>query len=229
MFTSRRRNVAGAAALALTTLALSACSGGGNDGRADASTPASVTTSPFAPASTPASASASAAASATTPDGSTAPGSTSAPGGGTAPGSTSAPGGGTAPGSTSAPGGTATPGAPARWAGTKQFMQITDAWITNRRTYLSVRSARKQSATGDIEAWVIIPGQGPYSTVSMATDGRVLLSVPLGDNSVPYSYSQAEFVRRVKLQSPAFLEGLGFDLTFDNNGQVTRLQSLYTP
>ncbi|MFF3468582.1 hypothetical protein [Streptomyces sp. NPDC002619] len=217
MFTSRRRNVAGAAALALTTLALSACSGGGNDGRADASTPASVTTSPFAPASTPASASASAAASATTPDGSTAPGSTSAPGGGTA------------PGSTSAPGGTATPGAPARWAGTKQFMQITDAWITNRRTYLSVRSARKQSATGDIEAWVIIPGQGPYSTVSMATDGRVLLSVPLGDNSVPYSYSQAEFVRRVKLQSPAFLEGLGFDLTFDNNGQVTRLQSLYTP
>ncbi|MER5918029.1 hypothetical protein ABT124_49205 [Streptomyces sp. NPDC001982] len=211
MFTSRRRNVAGAAALALTTLALSACSGGGNDGRADASTPASVTTSPFAPASTPASASASAAASATTPDGSTAPGSTSAPGGGTAPGST------------------ATPGAPARWAGTKQFMQITDAWITNRRTYLSVRSARKQSATGDIEAWVIIPGQGPYSTVSMATDGRVLLSVPLGDNSVPYSYSQAEFVRRVKLQSPAFLEGLGFDLTFDNNGQVTRLQSLYTP
>ncbi|MET8632491.1 hypothetical protein ACWEQ2_03250 [Streptomyces sp. NPDC004096] len=108
-------------------------------------------------------------------------------------------------------------------------MQITDAWISGGRTYLSVRSARKQPATGDIEAWLIIPGRGPYSTVSMAADSRILLSVPLGDNSVPYPYSQAEFVRRMKRQSPAFLEGLGFDLTFDGNGRVTRLQSLYTP
>ncbi|MEU6493842.1 hypothetical protein ABZ890_26135 [Streptomyces sp. NPDC046984] len=108
-------------------------------------------------------------------------------------------------------------------------MQITDAWISGGRTYLSVRSARKQPATGDIEAWLIIPGRGPYSTVSMAADSRILLSVPLGDDSVPYPYSQAEFVRRMKRQSPAFLEGLGFDLTFDGNGRVTRLQSLYTP
>ncbi|MEV5472036.1 hypothetical protein AB0L66_06710 [Streptomyces sp. NPDC052207] len=197
MLISRRRSVAGATALALAALVLTACSEGGAQSRAVTSAPAAVTTPATSTASATASASASASASAAAP--------------------------------TTAPDPTVTAGAPGRWADTKQFMQITDAWISDGRTYLSVRSARKQAATGDIEAWQIIPGRGSYSTVSMATGSRILLSVPLGDNSVPYPYSQAEFVRRMKRQSPTFLEGLGFDLTFDGNGQVTRLQSLYTP
>ncbi|MEW2464609.1 hypothetical protein AB0919_06250 [Streptomyces sp. NPDC046994] len=209
MLTSRRRSVAGATALALAALVLSACSEGGAEGRADTSAPA--------PATTPATPPASATTPATSPSSATASASASV----SASASAAAP--------TTAPDPNATPGAPGRWADTKQFMQITDAWIGGGRTYLSVRSARKQPATGDIEAWLIIPGRGPYSTVSMAADSRILLSVPLGDDSVPYPYSQAEFVRRMKRQSPAFLEGLGFDLTFDGNGRVTRLQSLYTP
>ncbi|MBW8702570.1 hypothetical protein MBT84_23525 [Streptomyces sp. MBT84] len=199
MLISRRRSVAGATALALAALVLTACSEGGAQNRADTSAPAAVTTPATSTASATATASVSASASA----------------------SAAAP--------TTAPDPTVAAGAPGRWADTKQFMQITDAWISDGRTYLSVRTARKQPATGDIEAWLIIPGHGPYSTVSMATGSRILLSVPLGDNSVPYPYSQAEFVRRMKRQSPTFLEGLGFDLTFDGNGRVTRLQSLYTP
>ncbi|KUJ53644.1 hypothetical protein AB0N87_00590 [Streptomyces sp. NPDC093228] len=203
MLISRRRSAAGATALALAALVLTACSEGGAQNRADTSAPAAVTTPATSTASTTATASVSVSVSASASASAAAP--------------------------TTAPDPTAAAGAPGRWADTKQFMQITDAWISDGRTYLSVRTARKQPATGDIEAWLIIPGRGPYSTVSMATGSRILLSVPLGDNSVPYPYSQAEFVRRMKRQSPTFLEGLGFDLTFDGNGRVTRLQSLYTP
>ena len=203
MLISRRRSVAGATALALAALVLTACSEGGAQSRAVTSAPAAVTTPATSTASTTATASVSVSVSASASASAAAP--------------------------TTAPDPTVTAGAPGRWADTKQFMQITDAWISDGRTYLSVRTARKQPATGDIEAWLIIPGRGPYSTVSMATGSRILLSVPLGDNSVPYPYSQAEFVRRMKRQSPTFLEGLGFDLTFDGNGRVTRLQSLYTP
>jgi hypothetical protein len=107
-------------------------------------------------------------------------------------------------------------------------VQIRDVWARDGRTYLSVRAARKMSATGPIEAWEVVPGQGPYTTVSMAADGRVLLSVPLGDDSVPHAYSQAQFVSRWAA-TPSYRHGLGYDLSFDANGEVTRAQSLYTP
>ncbi|AXI81673.1 hypothetical protein C7M71_026040 [Peterkaempfera bronchialis] len=127
-----------------------------------------------------------------------------------------------APGEGTAPAGTT------RWAGTKQFMQIREGWISGGRTYLSVRTARKVAATGPHEAWLIIPGEGPYTTVLMATDARVLLSVPLGDNSAPSPYSQAEFVNRLMSEPSSSRSGLGYDLSFDGKGRVTRLQSLYT-
>ncbi|MFJ9029336.1 hypothetical protein ACIRQP_12575 [Streptomyces sp. NPDC102274] len=108
-------------------------------------------------------------------------------------------------------------------------MQIRSAWLSKGRTYLSVRAARKEAATGPIEAWDITPGQGPYATVLMTADSRILLSVPLGDDSRPQPYSPDEFVGRLMAESPSARPALGFDLSFDANGQVTRVQSLYTP
>ncbi|MFB7461836.1 MULTISPECIES: hypothetical protein [unclassified Streptomyces] len=134
----------------------------------------------------------------------------------------------TPPTATTAPGDDTAPAGTTRWAGTKQFMQIREGWISGGRTYLSVRTARKVAVTDPHEAWLIIPGEGPYTTVLMATDARVLLSVPLGDNSAPYPYSQTEFVNRLMAEPSSSRSGLGYDLSFDGKGQVTRLQSLYT-
>ncbi len=127
-----------------------------------------------------------------------------------------------APGEGTAPAGTT------RWAGTKQFMQIREGWTSGGRTYLSVRTARKVAVTDPHEAWLIIPGEGPYTTVLMAADARVLLSVPLGDDSLAHLYSQTEFVNRLTAEPSASRSRLGYDLSFDGKGQVTRLQSLYT-
>ncbi|MEU5510263.1 hypothetical protein [Streptomyces fungicidicus] len=144
----------------------------------------------------------------------------SAPAGGTAPT--------TAPGDGADPAGTASPATAASWAGTKQFVQIDDARTSDGRTYLSVRPAQKK-AHPQFEAWVIVPGEGPYTEVRMADDATVLLSVPLGDGKHPASYSRAEFVSRLTAQPSPARSRLGYDLSFDGQGQVTRLQSLYTP
>ncbi|MDT0405800.1 MULTISPECIES: hypothetical protein [Streptomyces] len=122
---------------------------------------------------------------------------------------------------------TTAPATTAPWAGTKQFVQIKSARTGDGRTYLSVRPAQKK-AHPQFEAWVIIPGKGAYTEVPMTKDATILLSVPLGDGKHPASYSQAELVTRVTAQSssPALV---GYDLSFDAEGRVTRLQSLYTP
>ncbi|WP_225078438.1 hypothetical protein [Streptomyces sp. CoT10] len=183
----------------MTALALTACTGKGGEGQADSPAPA-----------TPVTASASAPGQAATPT----PPTATHPATATTP--PAAPGEGTAPAGTT------------RWAGTKQFMQIREAWTDGGRTYLTVRTARKVAATGPHEAWEIIPGEEPYTTVLMATDARVLLSVPLGDDSAPYPYSQTEFVNRLTATPSSSRPALGYDLSFDTKGQVTRLQSLYT-
>ncbi|MFD8071524.1 hypothetical protein ACFV3E_02530 [Streptomyces sp. NPDC059718] len=202
----RHRATARLAALALAVLALGACSGEGGDdadsGRADAA------------ASSPAPATASAPASPSAPpsvEHSDAPSPTH---------SAQAP---ASDGPSDAP----SPKAPARWAGSKQFVQIDNAWIKDGRTYLSVRSARKEPITGPIEGWDIIPGKGPYTTVRMAPEGRVLLSVPLGDDSVPHTYSQAQFITRWWALPAPERKWQGYDVSFDLNGEVVRLQSLY--
>jgi hypothetical protein len=135
---------------------------------------------------------------------------------------TTAPGGGTESDDRSAP------NSAAPWTGTKQFVQIDDAWTSDGQTYLSVRPAQKEAVTQPYEAWVVVPGEGPYTTVPMAEDARVLLSVPLGDAKHAASYSQAELVSRLTAQPSSARSGLGYDLSFDGEGQVTRLQSLYT-
>ncbi|WP_282087200.1 hypothetical protein [Streptomyces tendae] len=143
---------------------------------------------------------------------------------GTAPSTTST---GTAPGAT-APAGTKPSGTAARWAGTKQFVQIDDARTADGRTHLSVRPAQKKPHP-QFEAWVIVPGEGPYTEVSMTEDAQVLLSVPLGDAKHPASYAQADFVGRLTARPSSDRALLGYDLSFDGEGRVTRVQSLYTP
>ncbi|MFD7566666.1 hypothetical protein ACFV7O_26095 [Streptomyces tendae] len=127
-----------------------------------------------------------------------------------------------------APSGTKPTGTGARWAGTKQFVQIDDARTADGRTYLSVRPAQKKPHP-QFEAWVIVPGEGPYTEVSMTEDAQVLLSVPLGDAKHPASYAQADFVGRLTARLSSDRALLGYDLSFDGEGRVTRVQSLYTP
>lgn len=207
----RSATVRSLTALAFSLVALTAC-GGESDGQSVSAAPVTSATpaasdggtasaTPSASASAPATPSASASASASVP----------ASGGDEDP----------VPASSS-------PDA-APWAGTKQFVQIDDARIAGGRTYLSVRPAQKK-AHPQFEAWVIVPGEGPYTEVPMTEDATVLLSVPLGDAKHPASYSQADFVSRLKARSsdeaPTLL---GYDVSFDGEGRVTRLQSLYTP
>ncbi|MFD5655296.1 hypothetical protein [Streptomyces sp. NPDC127039] len=116
----------------------------------------------------------------------------------------------------------------ARWAGTKQFVQIDDARTGDGRTYLSVRPAEKKPHPR-FEAWMIVPGEGPYTEVSMTEDAQVLLSVPLGDAKHPAAYAQDEFVDRLTARPSSDRAVLGYDLSFDGRGRVTRVQSLYTP
>ncbi|MFB7290735.1 hypothetical protein [Actinacidiphila glaucinigra] len=206
VFTSsspRHRAAARLAALALTVLALGACSGKGADtGRADAA------------ASSPAPATASAPASSSAPPPAQPSGAPSSSYSAQAPAS-------------DGPSGAPSAKAPARWAGGKQFVQVENAWIKGGRTYLSVRSARREALTGPIEGWEIIPGKGPYTTVRMAPEGRVLLSVPLGDESAPHTYSQAQFITRWWALPAPERRWQGYDVSFDLNGEVVRLQSLY--
>ncbi|MGX1512437.1 hypothetical protein [Streptomyces collinus] len=107
-------------------------------------------------------------------------------------------------------------------------MQIDDARTADGRTYLSVRPAQKKPHP-QFEAWVIVPGEGPYTEVSMTGDAQVLLSVPLGDAKHPASYAQADFVGRLTARPSSDRALLGYDLSFDGEGRVTRVQSLYTP
>ncbi|RBM23323.1 hypothetical protein [Streptomyces sp. PT12] len=117
----------------------------------------------------------------------------------------------------------------APWAGARQFVQIEDAWADGGTTYLSVRPAEKEAhVTDHSEAWVVVPSEGPFTEVPLAEDAQVLLAVPLGDESAASSYSQAEFVSRLAAQSPSVRPRFGYDLSFDGEGRVTRLESLYT-
>ncbi|MGW0779790.1 hypothetical protein [Streptomyces sp. NPDC002913] len=208
----RSATVRSLTALAFSLVALTAC-GGESEGQSVSTAPVTSATpaasdggtasaTPSASASAPATPSASASASASAP--------------------VPASGGDADPGA-------ASPADAAPWAGTKQFVQIDDARIAGGRTYLSVRPAQKK-AHPQFEAWVIVPGKGPYTEVPMTEDATVLLSVPLGDAKHPASYSQADFVSRLKARSsdeaPTLL---GYDVSFDGEGRITRLQSLYTP
>jgi hypothetical protein len=124
---------------------------------------------------------------------------------------------------------------PASWAGTVQFVQIDDAWTSDGQTYLSVRPAQKE-VHAQFDTWVITPGEGPYTTVPMTEGARVLLTAQFaGDDpsgagrAEPVPYSPAEFVDQLTRLDSQLRPGIGYDLSLDGEGRVTRLESLYTP
>jgi hypothetical protein len=121
------------------------------------------------------------------------------------------------------------------WAGTKQFVTIDKAWTEGGLTYLSVRPAQKKVNT-QFDTWEITPGTGAFTTVTMAKDARVLLTVPVrGDDASgasraePLPSSQAEFVTLLTQLDSGVAAGVGYDLSFDGEGQVAKLQSVYKP
>ncbi|NEC02278.1 hypothetical protein [Streptomyces anulatus] len=149
--------------------------------------------------------------------------------------------GGTTEGPAAAPApvpATATATAPAAkspFAGTKRFVTTDRAWTEGGLTKLSVRSAEKKVNTR-FDTWEIVPGTGEFVTVTLAKDARVLLTVPIrGDDDPgtsggePLPTSQAEFVTLLTELAPRTREGAGFDLSFDGEGRVTKVQSLYKP
>ncbi|MFC8625164.1 hypothetical protein [Streptomyces anulatus] len=133
---------------------------------------------------------------------------------------------------------TATATAPAAenpFAGTKRFVTIDRAWTEDGLTRLSVRSAEKKVNTR-FDTWEIVPGTGEFVTVPLAKDARVLLTVPIrGDGAPgtsggePLPTSHAEFITLLTQLDPRTREGAGFDLSFDGEGRVTKVQSLYKP
>jgi hypothetical protein len=130
---------------------------------------------------------------------------------------------------------TAEPAAETPFAGTKQFVTVDRAWAESGVTKLSVRLAEKKVNT-QFDTWEIIPGTGKYTTVTLAKDARVLLTVPVrGDRTPevgggePVSTPQAELVGLLTQLEPRIREGTGFDLSFDGAGRVAKLQSLYKP
>lgn len=123
----------------------------------------------------------------------------------------------------------------ASWAGTKQFVTIDKAWTEDSVTRLSVRSAQKEINTR-FDTWIIVPGTGPFTTVTMAEDVRILLTAPVrGDDAsgvgrgVPLPHSPAEFVTLLKQLDPRLSAGVGYDLSFDGEGRVAKVQSQFRP
>ncbi|WP_435599372.1 hypothetical protein [Streptomyces anulatus] len=122
----------------------------------------------------------------------------------------------------------------APFAGTAQFVTISRAWTDNGRTYLAVRPARKQ-INPRFDTWEITPGTGPFTTVPVADDGRVLLAVPVRDEvagksrAEPVAHSPARLVTLIGRLDPTLSGGIGYDLVFDGTGRVTGLTSLYRP
>jgi hypothetical protein len=122
----------------------------------------------------------------------------------------------------------------APFAGTEQFVTINKAWTSNGRTYLSVRPAQKKVNT-QFDTWEITPGTGSFTTVPMAEDGQVLLTVPVRGEVAGTSraellpYSPVRLVTLINQLDPTLCSGIGYDLVFDGAGQVTSLTSLYRP
>ncbi|MFM9703748.1 hypothetical protein [Streptomyces galilaeus] len=122
----------------------------------------------------------------------------------------------------------------AAFAGTQQFVTIGKAWTEGGLTRLSVRPAEKKVNT-QFDTWEIIPGTGPFTTVTMTKDARVLLACPVRDEvagtsrAEPLPYSPTRFVTLLNQMDSGLQDGIGYDLVFDGAGQVTSLKSLYRP
>ncbi|MFI6874688.1 hypothetical protein ACIBL6_14720 [Streptomyces sp. NPDC050400] len=118
------------------------------------------------------------------------------------------------------------PVAEPRWAGTRQFVQVKDAWTADGRIYVSVRPAEKK-VNKQFDTWTVEPGTGSYVTVALTPDARTILCAPLGDEKQPADYPQTQLISRLKTINSSEREGLGYNLTFDGKGRVTLLEQVY--
>ncbi|MFE0630656.1 hypothetical protein ACFW3D_27300 [Streptomyces sp. NPDC058864] len=122
----------------------------------------------------------------------------------------------------------------AAFAGTEQFVTINKAWTEGGLTYLSVRPAQKKINI-QFDTWEILPGTGPFTTVPMAKNARVLLTTQVRGEVAGFSrgellpYSPAQFVTLLNQLDSGLYDGIGYGLVFDGAGQVTSLKSLYKP
>lgn len=115
------------------------------------------------------------------------------------------------------------------WSNTKQFMQIEGGRLGDDQVFLKVRPARKKAVSGPTEGWQVVPGKGPYTEVTMTRKGRVLASAPVTEQPAPKEMDQVDFITRLGELPAKARSGVGYDVTFDGEGHVTRVQSLYTP
>ncbi|MFE9446192.1 hypothetical protein ACFYO2_46505 [Streptomyces sp. NPDC006602] len=114
-------------------------------------------------------------------------------------------------------------------------MTINKAWTAeDGLTYLSVRPAQKKINT-QFDTWEITPGTDLFTTVPMAKDAQALLTCPVRDEVAGASraellpYPPAHFVTLLNQLDSGLYDGVGYDLVFDEVGQVTSLKSLYKP
>ncbi|WP_103535489.1 hypothetical protein [Streptomyces sp. SM11] len=97
-----------------------------------------------------------------------------------------------------------------------------------------MRTAEKKINT-QFDTWEINPGTGPFTTLPLAENSKVLLAAPVRDQVAGTSrgkllpYSPAELVTLIGRLDPTFSDGIGYDLVVDDAGQVTSLTSLFRP
>jgi hypothetical protein len=106
-----------------------------------------------------------------------------------------------------------------RWAGTTRFLQIRDGWsLADGSARLAVRPARREILG---EGFATVPVPGPYAEVAVPPSARI---VALGGGSG----TVAAFVEDLAAR-PADRRVEGFDVTFDADGLVSRVDWLYVP
>jgi hypothetical protein len=111
-----------------------------------------------------------------------------------------------------------------RWVNSKQFMEIRIGQIRNGQLYLEVRPAKKELLGESFET-VTIPG--PYTEVVLTTNARIWRIN--GTMDTPEVFL-AELARRDPNRpnhAQPDQRKEGFDLTFDGQGRVTRVDWLY--
>jgi hypothetical protein len=107
----------------------------------------------------------------------------------------------------------------AKWAGSEQFLQIDSARVQGDVTYLKVRPAEKEYLGESFETKTI---GGPWIEVVMSA---LAVNAPLGDEiQGDASQLRKELDKRRKDQTDE-----GFDITFSQNGQVSKVTWLYVP
>jgi hypothetical protein len=103
-----------------------------------------------------------------------------------------------------------------RWAGTSQFLQIKSAGKADGVEYLEVRRARQKSAGENLETVTL---GGPWIKVPISAQAE---NVPMQGNGGDFGQLSAALAERSAGESDQ-----GFDVAFDQEGQVGKVTWLY--